>query len=388
MVTRAAVIGKANEWIGIREDSGNNECWFSRDWGISGQSWCVAFCQSCFYYADPSPTGKLPHQSMFVPYVVQWARDNGQALEWEQIWDVQGGDMVMFTWDTANWPRFQPGTGDHIGMVESHNGYNLTTIEGNTRPPGVGGYDGVFRRTDRTLDQVVCFWRPALYDAPVEEDVNLDEHNWLAAIYNWVAEDVTLARNADTILHWLLNDTKTSTGLQVGPAIEQLMTQVRQNTRVRLMKTPDGKLWVTDLIGVFPLPDDAAAEALRAYGYFNNDLRPDGTLSPQEWTYEAINRMVRHDIPLPQFAPIAALLAQVAERGVSVADVAAAKALLLQIAGDVAGDGHHGDPYLDVVASLRVATTSDLATLGPGKLIAALNELYPRTAELSAAEET
>lgn len=164
MVARTAVLAKAREWIGIREDTGNNDCWFSRDWGIVGQSWCVAFCQSCFYYADPSPTGRLPHQSMYVPYVAQWARDTNQAIENEQVDKVTAGCMVMYTWDTVNWPRDRPGTGDHIGIVEAHNGFNLTTIEGNTLPPGVGGYEGVFRRTDRTLDQVVCFWQPTVFD--------------------------------------------------------------------------------------------------------------------------------------------------------------------------------------------------------------------------------
>ena len=169
MVTRAAVLAKASGWVGIREDTGHNDCQFSRDWGIVGQSWCFAFVQSCFYYADPSPTGKLPHEYMYVPYGVDYARATGQAIENEQVDQVVGGDVVMYTWDTVNWPRFKPGTGDHIGIVAEtpRNGYNLTTIEGNTLPPGVSGYDGVFRRSDRTLDQVVCFWRPAVYTGGV-----------------------------------------------------------------------------------------------------------------------------------------------------------------------------------------------------------------------------
>ena len=156
-ITRAAVLGRASGWVGIREDTGNNDCQFSREWDIVGQSWCFAFVHSCF-------DGQLPHRYMYVPYGVDYARANGQAIENEQVGQVQGGDVVFYTWDTVNWPRFAPGTGDHVGIVETvRNGHNLTVIEGNTLPPGVGGYDGVFRRTDRILDQVVCFWRPTVY---------------------------------------------------------------------------------------------------------------------------------------------------------------------------------------------------------------------------------
>lgn len=335
-VTRQAVMGKANEWVGIREDSGNNDCWFSRDWGIVGQSWCVAFCQSCFYYADVSPDGKLPHQSMFVPYVVAWARANGQALEWEQVDQVQAGDMIMFTWDTVNWPRFEPGTGDHIGIVEWTDGYNITTIEGNTRPPGVGGYDGVFRRTDRTLDQVVCFWRPTVYTATVEEDVTTPDQ--MNQILGAIAE-------VNTRCGWLLNDTKTQTGLQVGPAVGNLAIQLRQQTRVRLIEMPNGGWWICDLIGVIPIHTADSFHALDGVGYFNNDRDANGAIIPQKWSQEAFDQMVRYDLPPEIDIPVDKLPAVV-----------------------------------DVAASLRMATVDQLADLGAAKLMQAVEVLLARSA--------
>lgn len=165
MVSRAAVLAKASEWVGMREQpDGSNNIEFSRDWGITGQSWCFAFVQSCFYYADPSPTGALPHQSMYCPYGIQWARDAGQAIE------VGGspapGDIVFFSWDMNAWGRWTPGTGDHVGIVEDWDGGDtITTIEGNVGPrDGVSNPQGVWRRQRSISGTVVCFWRPTVLD--------------------------------------------------------------------------------------------------------------------------------------------------------------------------------------------------------------------------------
>jgi hypothetical protein len=177
MVTRAAVLGKAAEWVGMQERSGNNDIWFADDWGITGSSWCFAFVQSCFWYADPTPTGQLPHQSMYVPYGVQWARDNNQSIE------VGGapipGDVVFYTWGNG-WGRWTPGTGDHVGIVEGWDGGDwINTIEGNTGPNASTDYpQGVWRRTRSISEVVISFWRPAVYDTappppPVVEELDV-----------------------------------------------------------------------------------------------------------------------------------------------------------------------------------------------------------------------
>lgn len=160
MVSRDAVLAKARGWLDEREDpDGSNNVVFSRDWGIVGQSWCFAFVQSCFWYADPSPSGKLPHQSMYCPYGIQWARDNGQAIEVGQG-DPLPGDVVFFSWDMATWPRWRAGTGDHVGIVERYEGGDTVyTIEGN-----IGSPQGVWRKERSISGTVVCFWRPTVYD--------------------------------------------------------------------------------------------------------------------------------------------------------------------------------------------------------------------------------
>jgi hypothetical protein len=196
MVSRDAVLAKAQGWLGMREQpDGSNNIEFSRDWGIVGQSWCFAFVQSCFYYADPTPSGKLPHQSMYCPYGIQWARDNGQAIEVGQG-DPLPGDIVFFSWDMGTWPRNRPGTGDHVGIVESWDGGDwINTIEGNVGPrDGVSSPQGVWRRQRSISGTVVCFWRPTVFDgdsfgvagttpAPTqEEDVTPEQAQKLTTI--------------------------------------------------------------------------------------------------------------------------------------------------------------------------------------------------------------
>jgi hypothetical protein len=193
MVSRDAVLAKARGWLGMREQpDGSNNIEFSRDWGIVGSSWCFAFVQSCFYYADPSPTGALPHQSMGCPYGVAWARDNGQAVEIDQGGPIPG-DIVFFTWGNG-YGRWTPGTGDHVGIVESWDGGDtINTIEGNVGPSDGATYpQGVWRRQRSISAYVVCFWRPTVLDdslgvagtspAPQEEDVTPEQAQKLTTI--------------------------------------------------------------------------------------------------------------------------------------------------------------------------------------------------------------
>lgn len=181
-VTRQAVLDKASGWVGMLERTGNNDIWFADDWGITGQSWCLAFFQSCYWYAEISNNGRLPHESMYVPYAIAWAREHGEAVE------VGGaplpGDGVTFSWDMATWPRWRAGTGDHIGMVEAWDGGDLIwTIEGN-----IGDPQGVYRKVRSISETVVCFWRPSvLQDAP-EEDMTPDQDARLSATLAAVQE--------------------------------------------------------------------------------------------------------------------------------------------------------------------------------------------------------
>jgi hypothetical protein len=203
VTTRQQVLEYARLKIGTREATGRNDVEFAADWGITGQAWCFAFVQSCFWYTG----GRLPFLGLGCPSGVAYARANGQAVEVGQG-DPIPGDIVFFSWDMATWPRDRPGTGDHVGLVESYTGGRLITIEGNTAAyAGAPGYDGVFRRTDRTIDQVVCFWRPPVFTdddpfAPAavveEEDVTDDDRRFIQKVVGDVGNNVRTAVAADT----------------------------------------------------------------------------------------------------------------------------------------------------------------------------------------------
>jgi hypothetical protein len=85
---------------------------------------------------------------------VAWSRQNLQSVERGS--PPQPGDIVHFTWSMSEWPPTRPGTGDHVGLVESWNGADtLTTIEGN-----VGSPQGVYRMRRSINATLINYWRP------------------------------------------------------------------------------------------------------------------------------------------------------------------------------------------------------------------------------------
>src|SRR5690349_19229668 len=95
MTTRADVIRLAASQIGVTERTGRNDVLYADYWGITGYSWCFAFVQWVFDQLG----ARLPHQSMYCPYGITWARDNGQSIE--RGGAPAPGDIVFFTWDMA-----------------------------------------------------------------------------------------------------------------------------------------------------------------------------------------------------------------------------------------------------------------------------------------------
>ena len=148
--TVASLLAKAASQIGTYERTGNNDVLYADYWGITGYSWCYAFVQWCF----DTDNARLPFTTMYVPAGVAWSRQNIQSVERGS--PPQPGDIVHFTWSMSQWPPDKPGTGDHVGLVESWNGADtLTTIEGN-----VGSPQGVYRMRRSINATVINFWRP------------------------------------------------------------------------------------------------------------------------------------------------------------------------------------------------------------------------------------
>lgn len=414
--TVAALLAHAANQLGNYERTGNNDIEYADYWGITGSAWCYAFVQWCF---DTVGTGaRLPYVCMYVPYGVQYSRDVFQSIERADA--PRPGDIVHFTWDMDVWPPDRPGTGDHVGLVESWDGGDtITTIEGN-----VGSPQGVWRLRRSISATVINFWRPTVYSdigdvmTPAQEQ-KLDS---ALTMLGWLLNDTKTPEGVQvgTAVGWLLNDTKTSQGLQVGPAVEQLATTVRRNTRVRLVKTQGDKLWVTDLINTFPVTADQAA-ALGSYGFFNNDTNDKGEIIPQAWDEKALGNLMRPDAlgALTFEAAGSATKAATAASAVGgtltnivkqvdtvAADAAKDRAIvagevrnIAQVAGQVGGiavDAAEGRRQIiqaiekipsggeiNVTESIKLATEAQLTAAGMKRLLAALNLLAQQTAKAS-----
>lgn len=106
-----------------------------------GNPWCAAFC---FWVTDqsgvPSTAWKDLSNRAYCPTIESWARSKGILGQTPK----RGDFMLLQMWDNDG--QYS----GHIGIVESVDGNQIHTIEGNTSPQGSGGSDdnggGVYRR--------------------------------------------------------------------------------------------------------------------------------------------------------------------------------------------------------------------------------------------------
>lgn len=106
-----------------------------------GHPWCAAFAFWCCDNAGvPKDIWKGLDNRAYVPSIESWARSLGILGQ-----NPKRGDFALLQmWDN------QGQYSGHIGIVESVNGSEIHTIEGNTSPQGSGGSDdnggGVYSR--------------------------------------------------------------------------------------------------------------------------------------------------------------------------------------------------------------------------------------------------
>lgn len=112
--------------------------------GASGIAYCVMFVSYVFHFAGQNEPF-LPNQNC--DSVVREARAAGALVDPS---DAQAGDLVIFDWGDG-------GILDHIGIIESRDGNELVTIEGNT-------LNGQVARRERTFDYVQYVVRPSYYE--------------------------------------------------------------------------------------------------------------------------------------------------------------------------------------------------------------------------------
>lgn len=99
---------------------------FQNRMGIQNQPWCAAFA-SCVFI-DCGFKELIPI-TVSVPTMQDWAIENGKWHPAGSGYQPQSADLIIYDFNGN-------GTGDHVGIVHSSNGFNDTNaVEGNTGSP-------------------------------------------------------------------------------------------------------------------------------------------------------------------------------------------------------------------------------------------------------------
>jgi len=137
---REQALTLAQKYIGLTEEpTGSNMTPFGKWYGMDGVPWCAIFCSYCFECGSSggSPSFIKGSRYSYVPYVVSDAisQENGLDITDDPI----PGDLVCFDWDGGDY--------DHIGIYESGDVAQFTTVEGNTAVGNDSNGGQVMRRT-------------------------------------------------------------------------------------------------------------------------------------------------------------------------------------------------------------------------------------------------
>jgi len=153
------LIAIAKNEIGTKESPANsnnvkyNTWLYGKPVNGSAYPWCAAFVSWCFRTAQ-----NICPKTASCLNMLEWFERNGQIVK-----NPKPGDIVFFKYAT-NGRRT-----NHVGIVESVEGYTINTIEGNTSATSADNGGKVLRRKRKT--NIVAFARPK-YTAEVKADVD------------------------------------------------------------------------------------------------------------------------------------------------------------------------------------------------------------------------
>lgn len=134
---RTSAVSQARSWVGCKESNGSHKKIidvynnFGPKYGRIGYStsWCAAFVSAVAI--KTGNTGVIP-VDCYCPRMM----NNFSQKTTNKSYTPQGGDVVFYDWNANKVP-------DHVGMIESVSGNDVTAIEGNYS-------DAVKRRTFKT----------------------------------------------------------------------------------------------------------------------------------------------------------------------------------------------------------------------------------------------
>jgi hypothetical protein len=141
---------------------GSNLVKYGAWYGDNGQPWCAMFVSWCFSHAGMP----LIHYS-YCPYGAADFQSGAFGTWHGGDAHAEPGDVVFYQWNGPNHASTQAGRNaafEHTGIVVHDDGSTITTLEGNTTPPGGTGDQsnggGVYLRTRPKDYTIGGFGRP------------------------------------------------------------------------------------------------------------------------------------------------------------------------------------------------------------------------------------
>lgn len=173
-MTAERILELARGELGVKESpAGSNKVkynteYYGREVSGSGYPWCCVFVWWLFQKAQAQHLFFGGGRTAYCPTLL--AHHRGQKVKGE----YKPGDVVFFNFSGRSSPA-------HVGVCESWDGTNITTIDGNTGAGNEANGGAVMRRT-RNKRYIVGAYRPAYRED--EEMTQLQFDNLMA---DWLA---------------------------------------------------------------------------------------------------------------------------------------------------------------------------------------------------------
>ena len=158
-MTAAKILAAARAELGTTEKpAGSNKVKYNTDYygrEVSGSSypWCCVFVWWIFKQAGAASLFYGGGKTAYCPSLLSFHKGKGQGVHG----NYQPGDIIFF--------NFSGGTGaSHVGICESWDGTNITTIDGNTGTDNDANGGAVMRRK-RNKRYIIGAYRPAYQSA-------------------------------------------------------------------------------------------------------------------------------------------------------------------------------------------------------------------------------
>ena len=173
MVTK--LLNLARKELGVREYPPNsnkvkyNTAYYGQEVSGSNLAWCAVFVWWLFRECGMEELYYGGKKTAYVPALISWAKREGLIVK-----TPRPGDLICFDFNSN-------GTADHIGVCESFDGSQITTIDGNT---GVGSEanGGAVLRRRRAKRYIAAVIRPKYEEVEEVTQEQFDKmmDSWLA----------------------------------------------------------------------------------------------------------------------------------------------------------------------------------------------------------------